>query len=350
MNSRDLTLSAINGVPEKIPFNPFIMHLAATIVDVDYCHDYVQKPEILADAQIKTAKFFGIDHVNVSTDAYREASAWGVEIDWSSNTPTAKSFLDWREFDSYEEPDLLSSTRIQNRISAVKILKQKVGTGTEQNCTGVWIEAPFAEICCIFGLMNVLKIARKPDWEKIMGKLVKRILPVQLEFAKLQIEAGADIMGVGDSAISQIGPKRYEKCYVDATREIFTSIKKYVPVLYHVCGDNNIVDKEGRNMVKLISGTGADIIDFDYQLDLKRVKKMVGKKNCIRGNTNTQILGSSAYNSTEVIREVSKTLDDGKPGGMFMYAAGCEWPWKPKNLAVRNLSIAKALTESKGKY
>ena len=45
MNSRDLTLSAIKGVPEKIPFNPFIMHLAATIADVDYCHEYVQKPE-----------------------------------------------------------------------------------------------------------------------------------------------------------------------------------------------------------------------------------------------------------------------------------------------------------------
>lgn len=347
MNSRDLTLSTIKSVPEKIPFNPFIMHLAATIADVDYCHDYVQKPEILADAQIKTAKFFGIDHVNVSTDAYREASAWGVEIDWNSNTPTAKSSLDWREFDSLEEPDLLSSTRIQNRISAVKILKEKIGT---KNCIVGWIEAPFAEICCLFGLINVLKIARKPDWDKIMGKLVERILPFQLEFARLQIESGADIIGAGDSAISQIGPMRYEKCYVDATRDLFISIKKDVPVLYHVCGDNDIIDKEGRNMIKLISGTGADIIDFDYQLDLKKVKEMVGKKNCIRGNTNTQILGSSTYSSTEVIQEVSKTLEDGKPGGMFMYAAGCEWPWLPKDLAVRNLSIAKALTESNGKY
>jgi len=26
LNSHDLTLSAIKGTPEKIPFNPFIMH------------------------------------------------------------------------------------------------------------------------------------------------------------------------------------------------------------------------------------------------------------------------------------------------------------------------------------
>ena len=36
MNSRDLTLSAIDGIPEKIPFNPFIMHLAAVFADIDY--------------------------------------------------------------------------------------------------------------------------------------------------------------------------------------------------------------------------------------------------------------------------------------------------------------------------
>ena len=81
MNSLDLTLSAIKGIPEKIPFNPFIMHLAASLVGVDYNREYCQNPEILANAQVNCANFFGIDHVNVSTDAYREANACGVKID-----------------------------------------------------------------------------------------------------------------------------------------------------------------------------------------------------------------------------------------------------------------------------
>ena len=81
MNSLELTLSAIKGIPEKIPFNPFIMHLAALLINVNYNHEYCKKPELLVKGQLKCAEFFGIDHVNVSTDAYREASAWGVEID-----------------------------------------------------------------------------------------------------------------------------------------------------------------------------------------------------------------------------------------------------------------------------
>ncbi|MFW9784427.1 MAG: uroporphyrinogen decarboxylase family protein, partial [Candidatus Heimdallarchaeota archaeon] len=111
MNSRDLTLSAINGIPEKIPFNPFVMHLAATLANVDYNHQYCQNPKDLVDSQIKCAEFFGIDHVNVSTDAYREANAWGVEIDWDSHTPIAKKNIEINEFDSIEIPNLLENQR-----------------------------------------------------------------------------------------------------------------------------------------------------------------------------------------------------------------------------------------------
>ena len=347
MNSLELTLSAIGNIPEKIPFNPFIMHLAATLMQVDYNAEYCQKPEILADAQIRCSNYFGIDHVNVSTDAYREASAWGVEIDWTSHTPVAKNHIKISEFESFEIPDLVSSDRIMNRVKAVKQLSEKVGGN---QCVVGWIEAPFAEICCLFDLVNVLMLCRYDDWVKKIKSLIKRILPVQKEFAKLQIEAGADIIGAGDSAISQIGPKRYEKSCLDATLELFHYIQNEVPVLYHICGDNSVIDKEGRDMLKLVSSTKAAILDLDYQVDLKIAKQKIGSSNCIRGNTNTQVLGSSSYSVKDVMNEVEKTINNGKPGGNYMYAAGCEWPWKPIELASRNLGIAKSLVETMGKY
>jgi len=347
MNSRDLTLSAIKGIPEKIPFNPFIMHLAASLAKVDYNHEYAQNPEILADAQIKCSEFFGIDHVNVSTDAYREANAWGVEIDWTSHTPVAKTHLKIEDFESIEKPNLLENKRIQNRVASVKNLYDKVGG---KQCIVGWIEAPFAEICCLFDLVNVLKVCRHKNWVEIIRSLIDRILPIQKEFAKLQIEVGADIIGAGDSAISQIGPMRYEKCCLDATRELFNYIQKDVPVLYHICGDNSVVDGEGRDMLKLVSSTNVAILDLDYQVDLKMAKEKIGKNNCIRGNTNTMVLGSPNYSYSEVISEILKTIEDGKPGGQFMYAAGCEWPWEPIEMASRNLGYAKALLEKYGKY
>ncbi|MHA1292710.1 MAG: uroporphyrinogen decarboxylase family protein [Promethearchaeota archaeon] len=347
MNSLELTLSAIKGIPEKIPFNPFIMHAAASLVNVDYNSEYCQKPEVLADAQIKCSDFFGIDHVNVSTDAYREANAWGVDIDWESHTPVAKTHLKIDDFESIETPDLVANQRIMNRVNSVKILNEKVGGN---QCIIGWIEAPFAEICCLFDLVNVLLLCRYDDWDKRIKKLINRIVPIQKEFAKLQIEVGANIIGAGDSAISQIGPMRYENCCLDATKNLFNEIQKHVPVLYHICGNNSVVDKDGRDMLKLVSSTNAAILDLDYQIDLKMAKEKIGKNNCIRGNTNTQILGSKTYSLSEVINEITKTIDAGKPEGMFMYAAGCEWPWEPKELMYRNLGIAKALTDKMGYY
>ena len=346
MNSLELTLSAIKGIPEKIPFNPFIMHLAPMLFHKSY-NEYCQNPKVLADAQIKCSEFFGIDHVNVSTDAYREANAWGVEINWDSHTPVAKKNIKIEDFNFTETPDILKNKRIQNRFAAVKKLHEKVG-GSQ--CIVGWIEAPFAEICCLFDLINILLLCKKENWVEEIKGLINRILPIQKEFAKLQIEAGADIIGAGDSAISQIGPMRYEKCCLDATRELFNYIQKDVPVLYHICGDNSVIGREGRDMLKLVSSTKAAILDLDYQVDLKMAKEKIGKNNCIRGNTNTMIIGSPKYSPLKVINEISKTIEAGKPGGRFMYAAGCEWPWEPFEMASRNLGFAKALIEKFGQY
>ncbi|NVM30677.1 MAG: hypothetical protein HWN65_17690 [Candidatus Helarchaeota archaeon] len=348
MDSRSLTLSAIDGVPERIPFNPFIMHLAASLVDIDYSRVYCQDAEELANAQIECAKLFGIDHVNVSTDAFREASAWGVEIDFSGHTPVPKkgTNLNWREFELIENPNLLEVPRIQNRIEAVRLLRKKA----PNQCVIGWIEAPFAELCSIFDMIEVIKIWMQKDWERIFKNLLERIRLIQLEFAKLQIEAGADIIGAGDSAISQIGPKRYKLTTLTATQKLFREIKKVVPVLYHVCGDNSRVDRDGNDMLKLIMSSGASIVDIDYQVDLLSAKQKIGKEICIRGNTDTRILGNPIYSSEKVIQVVTETVEAGKPNGMYMFAAGCEWPWEPLEIATRNLSAAKDITTKHGKY
>ncbi|MFW9962384.1 MAG: uroporphyrinogen decarboxylase family protein [Candidatus Sifarchaeia archaeon] len=347
MNPRDLTLTAIDGVPERVPFNPFIMHLAAAINDVDYSNVYCQDAQLLAQSQIKLASVFSIDHVHVSTDAYREASAWGVEMDYTGHTPIAKTHLSIDDFDSVEEPDLNAAPRIKNRIEAVELLCKQVGN---DQCIIGWIEAPFAEICCLFGLMDVLKMARYSDWNDRIRKLIDRVSPVQLEFAKMQIEAGVDIIGAGDSAVSQIGPRRYEAVCLRPTQDLFKSITDQVPVLYHVCGDSSVVDQNGRDMLQLVASSGTSVLDIDYQVDMKLAKNKVGKNVCLRGNTNTTLLGSSTYTQEELERNITQVIQAGKPDGKYMYSGGCEWPWKPLDLVTQNLRTAKSAVGKMGVY
>ncbi|MGD9380951.1 MAG: uroporphyrinogen decarboxylase family protein [Candidatus Thorarchaeota archaeon] len=347
MNSLERTLAAIEGIPDRVPFNPFIMHLAAAVDDIDYSNAYCKRTSVLVEAQIKFAKLFGLDHVNVSTDAYREASAWGVEVDFSSHTPVAQTYLSFDEFASIERPDLQSASRVQDRVDAVRLLKEMVG---DEQCVIGWIEAPFAEICCLFGLMDVLKLARRSDWNELVQGLIRRVLPVQLEFAEMQIEAGADIIGAGDSAVSQIGPKRYGEACLKSTQNLFKDIKKHVPVLYHVCGDISVVDNEGHDMLELVRNSGTSVLDIDFQVDMATAKEKIGNKVCLRGNTNTTILGNKLHTASQIKKKITQTIQAGKPEGKYMFSAGCEWPWEPLDLVLRNLQIAGELVKKLGEY
>jgi len=143
---------------------------------------------------------------------------------------------------------------------------------------------------------------------------------------------------------------KYEKCCLEQTQKLFKEIQKFVPVLYHTCGDNSVVDKEGRDMLKLLANTGASVLDIDSPVDLATAKKKIGDEICIRGNSDTTTLGTPYSNVNEIINIITNTINVGKPNGKFMFAAGCEWPWEPLDLVIRNLSLAKAINEKIGYY
>ena len=166
----------------------------------------------------------------------------------------------------------------------------------------------------------------------------------------MQIEAGADIIGAGDSAVSQIGPKRYEEACLKPTQELFKEITAQIPVLYHVCGDSSVIDADGRDMLELVADSGASILDIDFQVDMATAKEKIGNRICIRGNTNTAVLGDRMFDSTYVSEAVAQTIQAGKSDGRYMFSAGCEWPWKPMEIATRNIEIARKQVMEFGVY
>jgi len=339
-SSLERCMEALDGETDRVPFAPFIMHFAAELLSIDYSSQYCQDYNYVVEGQIKCWKAFDLDVLCVSTDAYREAEAWGVEISYEMHTPYPVKHLDIHHFESAEAPEVTSG-RMLDRIRAVEELSRSYGD--EVPVIG-WIEAPFAELCCLFGVNEALLLARKnPD---LLRRILERVIKVQKEFAKAQIEAGAHVIGAGDSIISQIGPGEYRRTTLDVTRELFQGLR--VPVLYHCCGDNSVVNKDG-DMLRLISSSGAKIIDIDTQVSLKIAKEKSGDR-CIRGNVSTTVLGDPASPTQTVFDACREAIRIGKINGRYMFSAGCEWPWKPLDIVSRNLGIAKATVLAYGSY
>ncbi|MEM2902420.1 MAG: uroporphyrinogen decarboxylase family protein [Candidatus Bathyarchaeia archaeon] len=339
-SSLERCLEAFDGESDRIPFAPFIMHFAAELLSIDYSSQYCQNYNYVVEGQIKCWKNFDLDVVCVSTDAYREAEGWGVKVSYDMHTPYPVRQLDIGSFDSVEAPEVMSG-RMLDRIRAVEKLSRS--HGSEVLVIG-WIEAPFAELCCLFGVYQTLLLARRNP--ALLRRILDRVVKVQEEFAKAQIEAGAHVIGAGDSIISQIGPGEYKRTALDTTRKLFHALK--VPVLYHCCGDNSIVNKDG-DMLKLIASSGAKIIDIDTQVNLKVAKEKIGEC-CIRGNVNTTILGDPMATTEAIFDACKESVETGKINGRYMFAAGCEWPWRPLNIVSRNLGIAKAIVLAYGTY
>lgn len=102
-------------------------------------------------------------------------------------------------------PDLLSAPRMRNGIQAVGLLKERVGRDL---IVEGWIEGPCAEAVDLRGLTNLmLDFYDDPIFVK---DLFAFSVDMELRFAKAQIEAGADLIGIGDAAASLIGPELYE--------------------------------------------------------------------------------------------------------------------------------------------
>jgi len=178
-----------------------------------------------------------------------------------------------------------------------------------------WIEGPAAEAADLRGAANFLLDLM--DDEAYAAELMDRCLEVGVEFARAQVEAGADTIGVGDAICSQLSPRLYEGLIQPREKRLVQAIQKMgAKVRLHICG----------NLTHLLPGLadlGVDILDVDHIVDMVAVRKAMGDRVALAGNldpADTVLKGNP-----ETIRAALRRIYD-RVGNPLMVAAGCEIP------------------------
>lgn len=256
MNSLQRTLAFLkNETTDRIPFQPILMRWAAQYCGLDY-RDFCLDPKAHCDANIKCAEDFASDWVNVMSDPYAEAEAFGLKLEYPPNNLPVETIplLETPEdAATLQKPEIDCHQRLQDRISEIEYFKRNLGNRTL--ITG-WVEGPLAEYSDLRGLAGAcMDFFDNPSQ---MEKALDVITDFAAEFAAAQVRAGAHCIGIGDAACSQIGPQLYtsfiwerEKRMVDEIHSMGALVK------LHICGDTTPILKE------MIS-TGADIVDVDH--------------------------------------------------------------------------------------
>jgi uroporphyrinogen decarboxylase len=256
MNSLQRTQDFIDGLTvDRPPFHPILMRLAAKYAGIrykDFCLDYRKKVEV----NIRCAADFSYDWVNVMSDPYAEASAYGTGLTYpENNLPQVTEWL-IKEIDDIDKIKLLNAEeqpRMKSRVDEVREFSRKVGS-TQFICG--WVEGPLAEYCDLRDVSPAcMDLFENPD--KIR-KALDIITENAMMFAEAQVKAGAHCIGMGDAVCSLISPDLYQEFVFPLEKSIVDHIHSLgARVKLHICGNTSGILTD---MVK----TGADIVDIDH--------------------------------------------------------------------------------------
>lgn len=318
MTPRERVSATLAGKPVDRPAAmPLTMMWAADLIGVPY-KTYATSAEAQARGQIEAAKVAGFDHVSVISDPCCEAADLGAAIYYPEDGPPAII----EESALLAEPAALArlqlcdphraGSRMANRVQAVRLLREQVGGS---HIIEGWVEGPCAESADLRGI-NTLMMDYFDD-EGFVGDLAAFAVDNAIRFATAQIEAGADIIGVGDAAASLVGPEIYEEFVWPHEKRLVDAIHAQGGgVRLHICGRTSSILA---GMAKL----GCEIVDLDTPVDLGHARAIMGASQVILGNVDTV---SVVKNGTpaQVLRELDACRE--KAAGAWIAGAGCEIP------------------------
>jgi MtaA/CmuA family methyltransferase len=317
MTSRERVLSHLAGKPvDRLPLMPITMMFACEQIKARY-RDYCTDHRVLVEAQTRTAETFGFDYVNTMSDPAREAADCGATVAYFDHQPVAlvedRALLaDKRKLASLKPPDPLGGGRMYNGIQAVALLKQNVG---HEKIVEGWIEGPIAEGADLRGI-NTLMTDFYDD-PQFVKDLFDFVVEMELRFAREQIRAGADIIGIGDAAASLIGPHFYREFVFPKEKKLIDGVHALgAKVRLHICGNT-------RQFLDALGTLGCEIVDLDYLAPIGEGRQQMGPSQVLLGNVNP----------VAVLREgtpeaVTRAITDchHQAGPRFIVGAGCEVP------------------------
>ncbi|MBN2294027.1 MAG: hypothetical protein JXM70_16495 [Pirellulales bacterium] len=281
----------------------------------EYSLDY----HVLTRCQLEIIERYPIDIFNVLGYPYREAADCGLSVEFPEDGQPVSEGVLIHSRDDLERiywPDPREGRLMANRIAACREFKRLRPDIVMMGAC----EAPFAQACTFLGIERAMMLLYEDP--QFLLDVMERIEPLELDFCMAQIEAGAEMIFMGDSLASQVNPHFYEDYILDFEKRITQNIQAYgVPVRLHICGDIT-------SILCRVASTEARFIDIDFPVDITdacRAVARVSPTSYVVGNFHpVQVLLNG---SPEEVRRVCRNCEsEAAAFNNFILAPGCEVP------------------------
>jgi MtaA/CmuA family methyltransferase len=317
MNGRERVLAHIEGrTVDRLPVMPITMQFACDLIGARY-RDYETDFRVLAEGQLRVAEQFDFDYVNTMSDPGREAADCGAELEYFENSPAAlvedRAVLeDKSKLAQLKMPDPLGGGRMTNAIKGIALLREKAG---QDKIVEGWIEGPMAEAADLRGINTVMLDFY--DDPQFVRDLFEFVIEMELLFAKAQVDAGVDLIGVGDAAASLVGPQIYQEFVWPYEKRLIDGLHAMgARARLHICGNTRFA-LEGMGRL------GCEIVDLDFLSPVSEGRQKMGPDQVLLGNVNP-ITVVRAGKPEDVFRAVAECHRQAGP--RYIVGPGCEIP------------------------
>jgi MtaA/CmuA family methyltransferase len=293
---------------------------------------YYLDHRVLVDANLAMVEDFHVDILQAISDPYREATCFGLDVDFlHDGLPVPRKPLIETPSDLHKLkiPDPYTSPRMLDRLEAVRLFREKAGG--EIPIMG-WVEGALAEAADLRGVVQLMgDLVERPEW---VLELLEVCAEASVRFAIAQIEAGADIIGLGDAIASLISPAMYRKFALPYEQRIFSETAQRSRIgRLHICGNTS-------KIVADMAASGAQIVDLDWMVDMEKAALEFGEGVSFCGNFDpvaVMLQGSPQ----DVYRATQDCLKKG--GNRSFSAAGCEVPDRTpsENIHTQNRTLVE---------
>ncbi|MFN8598736.1 MAG: uroporphyrinogen decarboxylase family protein [Anaerolineae bacterium] len=315
MNSFERYRNRLAGQPvDRIPNFDIFMTRAAHHIGAPLAQ-YYQDYHVLVEANLAMLNDFHVDIVQAISDPYREAADFGLDVEFPDDAlPINRRPLIVEPADAanLRAPNPTTGRRMSDRLAAIRSFREQVGG--EVPIMG-WVEGALAEVADLHSMsLTMIDLVKRPEW---ITELLEMCVEVGIAFARAQIEAGADIIGLGDAVCSQISPKMYRQFALPYEQRIFAAVCELGAVgRLHICGNTT-------RLLPDMARSGAPIIDVDWMVDFAQAAQAFGDVAAPCGNFDpVQVMLQGTPD--EVRRAVRDCATSG--GARSFSGAGCEIP------------------------
>jgi len=315
MNSYERFTARLAGQPvDRLPNFDIFMTRAAHQIGQPLSRYYLDH-RVLVEANLVVADDFHLDILQAISDPYREAADFGLEVEFPADDlpinrqPLLQTPEDLKKLVS---PNPATGRRMSDRLDAIRLFREIAGG--EILIMG-WVEGALAEASDLRSMyLTMTDLVRRPEW---LTELLEICAEVEIAFARAQVEAGADIIGLGDAVCSQISPKMYRQFALPYEQRIFTAVRAMGAVgRLHICGNTT-------RLLPDMLQSGADIIDLDWMVGIEKAAQLFDNKVAICGNFDP--VAVMLQGTPETVH--AATLECIQKGGERLFSgAGCEIP------------------------